>query len=361
MKQELAQLWRRNGTWIGFFGLALILIILTKGDFLSARNLTNLLRQTAINGILACGMTMIIITRGIDLSIGSVVALAGIFAGLSQVNGGLAETGLVGALQSLGIGVAAGLACGLFSGSLISALGIPPFVITLGMMVVARGLAMIFSNGSAISPMGDSLGAFATEYLPVSVSVALMVLFIAGVLYMNRKHPSRAIFPALLLIGLTYSFYDYRGMPTIVLYLGGVLALTWHLLENTVFGRSLYAIGSNERAAYFAGTNIKKTLLIAYTLMGAYAGFAGVLLTSRLNGADPNAGQLFELDAIAAVVIGGTSLQGGSGSVIGSLVGALTIAALNNGMDLLEVPSFYQMVLKGFIIILAVAVDRSNR
>jgi ribose/xylose/arabinose/galactoside ABC-type transport system permease subunit len=354
-------LWKRNGTWIGFFGLVLILVILTKGDFLSARNVTNLMRQTAINGILAAGMTMIIITAGIDLSIGSVVALAGIFVGITQVNGGYAQTGMEGALLSLAVGIGSGLICGLFSGSLISTLGIAPFVITLGMMVVSRGLALIFSNGSAISPMGDSLVGFATDYLNPSLSLALMLLLLAGVIFANRKQLSRAVFPALLLAGLAYSFFDYRGMPTIVLYLGGVLAFTWHLLQNTVFGRSLYAIGSNSKAAYFAGVNIKKTLLIAYTLMGAYAGFAGVLLTSRLNGADPNAGQLFELDAIAAVVIGGTSLRGGSGSVVGSIVGALTIATLNNGMDLMGVPSFYQMVLKGFIIILAVAVDRSNR
>lgn len=356
-----AEIWRKNGTWIGFFGLVLILVILTKGDFLSARNITNLMRQTAINGILACGMTMIIITAGIDLSIGSVVALAGIFVGLTQVNGGFAESGMPGALLSLGVGVGGGLLCGLFSGSLISTLGIAPFVITLGMMVVARGLAMIFSNGSAISPMGDNLVSFTTEYLNPGLSLALMLVLLGGVIYANRKQISRAIFPTLLLLGLSYSFFEYRGMPMIVLYLGGVLALTWHLLQNTVFGRSLFAIGSNSKAAYFAGVNIKKTLLIAYTLMGAYAGFAGVLLSSRLNGADPNAGQLFELDAIAAVVIGGTSLRGGSGSVVDSLIGALTIATLNNGMDLLGVPSFYQMVLKGFIIILAVAVDRSNR
>jgi ABC-type xylose transport system permease subunit len=209
--------------------------------------------------------------------------------------------------------------------------------------------------------MGEQLVNFATEYLHKGFSVALMAALIAGVLFLNRRHLSRAAFPLLLLAGLTFSFYDYRGMPTIVLYLGAVLAFTWHLLENTVFGRSLYAIGSNSKAAYFAGVNIKKTLLLVYTLMGAYAGFAGVLLSARLNGADPNAGQLFELDAIAAVVIGGTSLRGGSGSVVGSLVGALTIATLNNGMDLLNVSSFYQMVLKGLIIIIAVAVDRSNR
>ncbi len=169
------------------------------------------------------------------------------------------------------------------------------------------------------------------------------------------------IFPVITTLIFSYAFLSYRGFPNLGLFLMLVLLALGFILTQTVFGRSIYAIGSNEKAAYWAGVSIKKVTILVYALMGLLSGLAAALLTSRLNGADPNAGQLFELDAIAAVVIGGTSLKGGSGSVIGSLVGALTIATLNNGMDLLGVPSFYQMVFKGVIIVVAVSLDRGQQ
>lgn len=354
MKQFL----RNNGIWIGLFVLAIGLSIWTQGDFLSARNLTNLIRQTALNGILAAGMTLIILTGGIDLSIGSLVALCGILVGQSQVNWGL------GFAPTMAIALASGAALGAINGVLISGLRLTPFVITLGMMVVARGLAMILSGGSSISPMGEELNTLASGYFPETMSgvlIGLGALAFGKQLWSDRKNYTQYIFALIAFVFFAYSFFAYRGFPYLGIFLFLVVAFTWVLLNKTVLGRGIYALGSNEKAAYWAGVPIRKVKVAVYTLMGLYAGLTAFLLSGRLNGADPNAGQLFELDAIAAVVIGGVSLKGGSGTVTGSLIGALMIATLNNGMDLLGVSSFYQMVLKGLVIILAVAMDRNQR
>jgi D-xylose transport system permease protein len=349
---------RHNGVWIGLFALGLVLTIWTQGDFLSARNLTNLIRQTALNGILAAGMTMIILTGGIDLSIGSTVALCGVLVGLAQVTWGY------GIFSTICLALAAGGLMGALNGVLISALRLAPFVITLGMMVIARGLSMILSGGSSISPMSEDLNTLASGYFGETVSAVLVTVGLLGFLkqvWGDRNQAFNYIFSAIALGLFGYSFFAYRGFPYLGIFLLLIVALTWLLLNRTVLGRGIYAIGSNEKAAYWAGVSIRKVKIAAYTLMGLYGGLTAFLLTGRLNGADPNAGQLFELDAIAAVVIGGVSLKGGSGTVTGSLIGALMMATLNNGMDLLGVSSFYQMVLKGLIIILAVAMDRNQR
>jgi len=356
--ERMKHFWRQNGAWIGFFALGIILTFWTGGDFLSPRNLTNLIRQATLNGILASGMTLIILTGGIDLSIGSLVALCGILVGLSQVVWG--HPFEVSILIALGAG--AGL--GLINGLLISTLRLAPFVITLGMMVVARGLALIFSGGSSISPMGEELNHLASGYFSESITIiflGLAALVFLRHLWLTRNQFWNSLFPLVALGLFAFSFLTYRGLPYLAVFLIGVVALTWVLLNKTVLGRAIYALGSNEKAAYWAGVPTQKVKVAVYTLMGLYAGLAAFLLSGRLNGADPNAGQLYELDAIAAVVIGGVSLKGGSGTVLGSLIGALMMATLNNGMDLLGISSFYQMVLKGLIIILAVTMDRSQR
>ena len=352
---------KRNGVWIGFLLLAVIISVATEGGFLSPRNLTNLLRQVTINGVLAAGMTMVILQGGIDLSIGSLVALAGVAAGIAQVRWGWSDQGMNGALMTVALSIVVGGVAGFVTGGLVAILRIAPFVITLGMMVIARGLALIFSNGASISPMGDSLMPIATEYLSTPVTAVLLILFFAVFFWQSRKNLKDAFFPFVVFALLAYAFIAYRGFPILALFLIGALVLVAFLLGQTSFGRSVYAVGSNERAAYWAGVPVRKIQWIVYGVMGLFSGLAGVLLASRLNGADPNAGQLFELDAIAAVVIGGTSLKGGVGTVMGSFIGALTIGTLNNGMDLLGVPSFYQMVFKGIIIIIAVSMDRGQR
>jgi D-xylose transport system permease protein len=358
---EWKEFLRKNGVWIAFLILAIGVTILTEGGFISSRNLTNLLRQASINGILAAGMTLVILHGGIDLSIGSLVALSGVAVGVSQVFWGWGATGAEGAWLSAGLAVAVGATAGLINGGLVAFLGIAPFVITLGMMVIARGLALIFSNGASISPMGNSILPLADAYLPISATLALTALIIGGLLVAYRRKPWDAVFPLIIFGALSYAFVTYRGFPMLVVFLLFAMGAAAFLLTRTTFGRSVYAIGSNERAALWAGVPVRRVVWMVYAIMGALAGLAGLLLTSRLNGADPNAGQLFELDAIAAVVIGGTSLKGGTGTIMGTFIGVLTIATLNNGMDLLGVPSFYQMVFKGVIIIGAVALDKGQR
>lgn len=356
---------RKNGPWVGLLLLVLIVTVLTHviadSPFLSSRNLTNLFRQTAINGVLAMGMTFVILTGGIDLSIGSLVAFVSIVIGMSQVHWGWANLGAMGAFQSTLLGLLLGLFGGLVTGGLISWLRIPPFVISLGMMVILRGLALILSDGSGISPMGESLRSLSEGYLEGALNYIFLLILILALIFQFRKKPINMIFPFVLFGALAFAFTDYRGFPIPVLILFIVLGISGFILTKTVFGRCVFAVGSNEQAAYFSGVPIGKVKWLVYAIMGLLSGLGAVLLTSRLNSAVPTSGQLFELDAIAAVVIGGTSLKGGSGSVLGSFVGALMIGTLNNGMDMLGVPSFYQMVFKGLIIIIAVGLDRGQR
>lgn len=351
---------KKNGTWIAFLLLALIIGLMTGGDLFSARNMTNLVRQVSINGILACGMTLVILTGGIDLSIGSLVALTGVMVGVSQLHWGWGGAEAAGAFGSIALAVTAGAAIGAVNGGLISKLNVAPFVTTLGMMVIARGLSLIISNGSGISPMGDSLVNAGQGYLSVGATWLLMLGLAALVVYTQRRHLARAVFPVLALAALTYAFTAYKGFPRIGLFLGASVGIVYFLLQHTPFGRGVFAVGSNESAAVYAGVAVRKVKWIVYIFMGALAGLAGALVASRQNGASPTAGELAELDAIAAVVIGGTSLKGGTGSVVGSLLGAFIIGLLNNGMDLLGVTSFYQMVFKGLIIIVAVALDKGT-
>ena len=378
-KGQLKRSLKQNGAWLGFFILLLLLTTLTQGDFLSPRNLTNLLRQTSINGILAGGMTLVILSGGIDLSIGSVVALCGILVGVSQVKWQWAGLEFWGAWGSVGLALVAGLGAGTMTGALIAFLGIPPFVITLGMMVIARGLSLIFSGGVSLAPVGEGLQNLSTEsfegaqaWMCVALcALVFVVLFVRAWPKATEKKPfgkkvfNRAVLEftpvGLVMILFFQGLLRFQGIPWMVMIYVLILLALGLLMQRTTLGRGIYAMGSNAKAAFWAGVPLRKVTVMIYAIMGLLAGISAILLTSRLNGAEPNAGQLMELDAIAAVVIGGASLKGGQGTVLGAVVGALTMSTLNNGMDLLGVPSFYQMVCKGLIIILAVSLDSSQR
>ena len=356
--------------------LAMIILtfyFLTDGLFLEPRNVSNLLRQTAINGILAVGMTYVILLGGVDLSVGSVVAAIGIIIALAQTRFGWGAAGSLGVAGTLTVALAVGVVIGLFNASWIAMLNIHSFVITFGMMVIARGVAMILSNGEGISPMGPELKELGEGYLGIGGTAALC--FGAGLLWAlytiwdeskGRQVKSGAptwrvaLKVSSILIFFTGFYFvstSYRGLPFPVLIFGIVAFMGAWILERTRFGRYVFAVGGNTEAARLAGIPVKKVTILVFTAMSALAALAALILTARLNGATPTAGNLFELDAIAAVVIGGTSLRGGKGSVVGSLIGALIIESLNNGMSLLNVPTFYQMPLKGAIVILAVAID----
>ena len=295
------------------FGLLFVILLvglgltLTTDTFLSVANLTNVARQVSINGILAVGVTFVLLTAGVDLSLGSVVALSGVACAT------FAHPGDHSVIVPIAVGLLTGAACGLVNGVLVTRGGVAPFIVTLGMMTVARGLALIVSGGRPVANMSNELTALAGDFL---------------------------------------------GIPIPVLCFAGVALAAWFFLRNFRLGRHIYAVGGNEHAARAAGVPVERVKLFAYGLCGLLTGLAGVVLAARITTGQPNAGQAYELDAIAAVVIGGTSLAGGVGTITGTLLGVLLIGVINNGLDLLGVSSYYQAVIKGVIIVGAVWLDR---
>jgi inositol transport system permease protein len=296
----------RLGIVAVLFVIAGLLSVLTD-SFATASNLTNVARQVSINGILAVGVTFVLLTGGVDLSLGSVVALSGVACAL------FAHPGEYPLFVPICVGLLTGGLCGLLNGVLVTRGGIAPFIVTLGMMTVARGLALIFSGGKPVADMSPDLTGLAGDLGPVPIP---LICFAA------------------------------------------VAVLSWLFLGRFRLGRHLYAVGGNEQAARAAGVSVPKVKLFAYGLCGLLTGLAGVVLAARITTGQPNAGQAYELDAIAAVVIGGTSLSGGVGSVLGTVLGVLLIGVINNGLDLLSVSSYYQAVIKGIIIVGAVWLDR---
>ncbi len=346
---------------------ALVFHYLSGEAFLTARNLSNLSRQVCVNLTLAVGMTLIILTAGIDLSVGSVLALAGMVTAITQVHFHWADWGWQGAVASLLAGVSVGGLCGGISGFAVSRLGITPFIVSLGMMVIARGLTLVVSDAQAVAPLGEHLGSLSSDYLSVGGSQILLVVVSVlsvgyGALRWSRETDKRAIVRDTTVMLLGYSvagmiFCGYRGIPYMV-FVASLCALLGHVtLKWTRFGRFLYAIGGNREAAELSGVPVAVSLWFAYLLMGLLSGLAGVLDVARVNGAVPTAGELSELDAIAAVVIGGTSLMGGIGTISGTLFGVLVLGVLNNGMSLIGVNEHYQKIFKGLVIITAVYLD----
>jgi ribose/xylose/arabinose/galactoside ABC-type transport system permease subunit len=296
---------RRFGTVAGLIGLCVLLWILTP-HFLTVANALNVMEQTSINAIVAVGMTYVIISGGIDLSVGSLVALAGVV-----LAGALKAGWPMPLAMAAGLGV--GAASGLLNGVVIAFGRLPPFIMTLGMMSVARGAALLVTDGRPISGFEAGFRSIATGR-------------VLGV-------------PAPILL-------------TLVIY-----AAAHFVLSRTRFGRYVYGIGGNEEATRLSGVNVRFHKTMVYVVSGAASAVAAVLLTARLNTAQPIAGIMYELDAIAAVVIGGTSLSGGEGSLGGTLIGALTMGVLRNGLNLLGVSSFLQQLVIGVVIIVAVLVD----
>lgn len=285
----------------------------THKTFLTQTNIFNVLRQSASNLMLACGMTMVIILGGIDLSVGSIIAMSGCFAAGAVVWGGLPE--IVGIL----IGILSGLVFGLFNGFMIARTKIPPFIVTLASMNIAKGIAQVYSGGKPIRCMTDAwkfLGAGYIGPFPTPV-VTMFVVFIIAVL----------------------------------------------LLNHTRIGRHIYAVGGNDTAAKFSGIDTAKVKFVVFAFSGVMAGLAGVTIASRLYSGTCTSGDGAEMDAIAAVVVGGTSMAGGSGKLGGTLIGVLIIGILNNGLNLMGINSNWQYIVKGAVILLAVYVDflRSSR
>lgn len=307
----------RIGTVLGKYGVYIALLVLfitlsiASSSFLTVTNLFNILKQNSVYGILAVGMTFVIVTGGIDLSVGAIVAMAACFAA-SLAQDGTSTPILVAILVGLLIGVA----CGAFSGFFIAFANIPAFIATLATCTMARGIVYVFTDGRPVTGVSDAykyIGRASWGVVPVAV--ILYVVF--------------------LLVGT-------------------------FLLKYTKYGRHVFAVGGNKQAATVSGINVKRVEFLVYVISGFCAAFAGLLLSSRIQTGQPAGGNGYELDAITAAVIGGASLSGGKGSVFGSFIGILVVGILTNGLDLLNVSSYYQQIIKGAIILLAVLADRKK-
>ncbi|EXJ01945.1 ABC transporter permease [Burkholderia pseudomallei] len=303
---------RRSTTFYPLVGLVAVCVamVFASDSFLSAANLENVLRQVSINAIIGVGMTCVILTGGIDLSVGSVMALSGTLAAGLLVAG---ANGAAALAAGIGVGVALGAANGLF----VAFAGMPPIIVTLATMGIARGLALIYTGGYPIDGLPDWVRFFGSgKVLGVQMPVLTML---------------------------------------------AVYALAWLMLERMPFGRYVYAIGGNEHATRLSGVRVSRVKLAVYTFAGLTSALAALVLTGRLMSGQPNAGGGFELDAIAAVVMGGTSIAGGRGSIVGTLVGALLLGVLNNGLNMIGVTPYVQNVIKGAIILLAIYIGRERR
>jgi len=329
-------IWTRNkknmhkyGIIMAFFVLCLIVAVIgeiqiARGEwvdnyFLSQGNMLIVLRQISINGILAIGMTFVIITAGVDLSVGSVLALSGIIAARFATTsttlsiGDTANAVILPMIIALGIGII----CGLINGSILAKYKLQPFIVTMGMLSAARGLTLLTTDGSPVSQLNNDFRWLGNGYI--------------------------------------------LDIPVPVIILAFIFTTAWIVLNKTTFGRYVYAVGGNPKSARTSGINVFKIKVLVYTLCGALAGIAGLILAARTGSAQTNAGNAYELDAIAAVVIGGTSMAGGVGTLVGTLFGVLIIGVMNNGLDLLGVPSYFQQIIKGVLIVVAVLLDPSRK
>jgi len=305
--------------------IALVLLCITMAvlsdKFLTVDNAWNVMRQISVNLCISVGMTLVILSGGIDLSVGSILALSSaVAAGLIKFGWELPAINLFVGFTLLGAiisGTAVGSGLGMFNGWMITKFKVPPFVATLAMLTIARGLTMLWTGGYPITGLGSSFSFLGTGWflgIPMPVWISALIVGIAII-----------------------------------------------ITKRTQLGRYIYAIGGNESAAKLSGINIKKVKIWVYTIAGALSAVGGLIVTARLDSAQPNAGLTYELDSIAAVVIGGTSLSGGRGSILGTVQGALIIGVLNNGLVLLNVSPFWQQVVKGAVILLAVILDKASR
>ncbi|MBC3250911.1 sugar ABC transporter permease [Serratia fonticola] len=361
-----------------FVMLAAIAVIMlfftftTEGAYLSARNISNLLRQTAITGILAVGMVFVIISAEIDLSVGSMMGLLGGAAAIFDVWFGWPLP------LTIVVTLLAGLLLGAWNGWWVAYRKVPSFIVTLAGMLAFRGILIGITNGTTVSPTSNAMSQIGQSYLPNGVGFGIggvgLMLFVAWQ-WRRRSRRTQLGLPvaaasgdvtrqsimAILVLGAIYLLNDYRGVPTPVLILTALMLAGIFMASRTAFGRRIYAIGGNIDAARLSGVNVERTKLAVFAINGLMVAIAGLILSSRLGAGSPSAGNIAELDAIAACVIGGTSLAGGIGSVAGAVMGAFIMASLDNGMSMLDVPTFWQYIVKGAILLLAVWMDSATK
>lgn len=344
----------------------------TDGGFTTARNLSNLMRQMAITGMLACGMVFVIIAGEIDLSVGSLLGLLGGAAAILDASHHL-PLPLVVALT-----LALGLLLGLLNGYLTAYGGIPSFIVGLGGMLAYRGVLLGVTGGQTIAPVSPQMESIGQAYLSPGLGVGLGVALFALALVLSvqqRRNQAyhqlplrplwqdgaRVVAIGAAVAGFVAMFNRYEGIPVPVLMLLALLGLFSYVATQTVFGRRIYAVGSNMEATRLSGVNVRSVKLWIFGIMGLMCALGGIVNTARLAAGSPSAGTAGELDVIAACFIGGTSMRGGAGTVHGALIGALVMASLDNGMSMLDVDTYWQMIVKGLILTAAVWVDVATR
>ncbi|PJG58481.1 sugar ABC transporter permease [Aeromonas cavernicola] len=352
--------------------IVLFFTLATDGAYLSARNISNLLRQTAITGILAVGMVFVIIAAEIDLSVGSMMGLLGGMAAILDVWYGWPLP------LTIALTLSCGLLLGAWNGWWVAYRKVPSFIVTLAGMLAFRGILIGITNGTTVAPTSQAMSQIGQSYLPGIAGFTLgslgLALFILWQWWMRRQRSALGLpvngatseagrhgVTALLVLGSIYLLNDYRGVPTPVLILVALMLIGMFMATRTAFGRRIYAIGGNIDAARLSGVNVERSKLIVFALNGLMVAVAGLILSSRLGAGSPSAGNIAELDAIAACVIGGTSLAGGVGTVAGAVMGAFIMSSLDNGMSMLDVPTFWQYIVKGAILLLAVWLDSATK
>ncbi len=375
--------------------IALVLIwilfgALTDGIFFASRNMSNLFRQMSIIGFLACGMVLVLVTAGIDLSVGAITGFVSVITAYLQayiLAGPIANLFPSLSLQAhaviiSGIAVVAGLmvgtAIGMWHGFAIAYLGIPAFIVTLGGQLIFRGGILGITRGKTIVPIVEPFKAIAQGYLPRTLSWVIAVILIGLIFFMTYHGRSRkkqfgfpldsiwkdyvkSVVISLLVILYVSVMNDYRGIPIPVLVLIVTAAIIHYISRNTKFGRYVYALGGNREAAKLSGVNILRNTFKVYALMGFLSAISGIVLTGYVAAGTIGGGTNYELDAIASCVIGGVSLSGGSGSIVGALIGATVMASVVNGMSVMNMDVFWQNIIKGIILILAVYMDVATK
>ncbi|WP_336768770.1 xylose ABC transporter permease XylH [Pantoea endophytica] len=352
--------------------IALFFTWTTDGAWLSARNISNLLRQTAITGILAVGMVFVIISAEIDLSVGSMMGLLGGAAAIFDVWLGWPLP------LTIVVTLVMGLLLGVWNGWWVAYRKVPSFIVTLAGMLAFRGILVGITDGTTVAPTSPAMSQIGQSYLPGGIGFGFgfagLALFILWQWRLRLRRQQlglaqtsvsgalvRQVVTAVLVLGAIWLLNDYRGVPTPVLLLALLLLGGMFMATRTAFGRRIYAIGGNLDAARLSGINVARTKLAVFAINGVMVAIAGLILSSRLGAGSPSAGNIAELDAIAACVIGGTSLAGGVGSVAGAVIGAFIMASLDNGMSMMDVPTFWQYIVKGAILLLAVWMDTATR
>lgn len=351
--------------WIGFS-------YLTNGSFITPRNLSNLVRQMAIVGIMGTGMVLVIVSGGIDLSVGSVMGFISCIAAALQVWGSW------GTFEVILVCLAVGLLIGLFQGSMIAYTGVAPFIITLGGQLFFRGAILGVTRGTTVAPLQNSFLYVGQAYVSNLTGIIITVAAIVFLLFnefskrkASRKYKTltepigsvviRWVVLSVVIIASVLMLNSYRGIPVPVLLMFILVLIFSFIAEKTNFGRKIYAIGGNIDAAKYSGINVKKNIAMVYALNGLMAAIAGIVLAARLNAGTPQAGMNLELDAIAAAVIGGTSMTGGLGKVAGAILGALVMATIDNGMSMMNLDAYWQYMVKGIILVIAVWFDIKTR